>query len=316
MPKKSEWKGKSRGGVLGYKIFIFFLQYFGISFAYFFLVFVALYYVPFAPKATRASYFYFRKIRKFSAFRSIIYIYWSYYRFGQTLLDKVAVMSGFFPRFTYYFDGEHHLRELAAQKKGAILISAHIGNWEIASHFLKKLDCPVNIVMLDAERQQIKALLDKSMSKREFKIIAIKEDFSHLLKIHEAIQNKEFICIHGDRFIPEQGGKTYRTKFLGYYAHFPRGPFELAARLKVPYTFVFAIKESSKHYHFYAMPGKMLETGNVEAIIEEYLQHMERVLDEAPEQWFNYYDYWERPKKEVDHAPGDKKPEKVKSGEV
>lgn len=301
MSNKTEWKGKSRGAVIGYKIFIFFLKHFGVSFAYFFLYFVALYYVPFAPKATRASYFYFRKIQQFSFFKSLIYIYWSYYRFGQTLLDKVAVMAGFSPQFTYHFDGEHHLRDLADRGEGAILISAHIGNWEIASHFLKKLNCPVNIVMLDAERQQIKELLDKSMSQREFKIIAVKEDFSHLLKIHEAIRRKEFICIHGDRYIPEHGSKTYRTEFLGYNALFPRGPFELAARLKIPYTYVFAIKETNRHYHFYAMPGKMLETGKVEAMIEEYLQHMERVLNDAPEQWFNYYPFWERPNAGSNH---------------
>lgn len=299
MSNKSKWKGKSRGAVIGYKIFIFILRYLGISFAYFMLLFVAFYYVPFAPKATRASYFYFRKVQQYSRLKSIFYVYWGYYRFGQTLLDKVAVMSGYAPKFTYHFDGEEHLHNLARNKQGAILISAHIGNWEIASHFLKKLECPVNVVMLDAERRQIKDLLDKSMSERQFKMIAIQDNFSHLLKIHEAIKNKEFICIHGDRYLPEHKNKTYRTKFMGYYALFPRGPFELAARLKVPYTFVFAIKETNRHYHFYAMPGKMLERENVELIIEEYLQHMEKVLEVAPEQWFNYYEFWERPEPET-----------------
>lgn len=300
MPSKPKWKGKSRGGVLGYKIFIFFLKYFGISFAYFVLLFVAFYFIPFAPKATRASYFYFHKVQKFGALKSAAFVYWSYYRFGQTLLDKVAVLAGFAPKFTYQFDGKHHLQHLANQGKGAVLISAHIGNWEIASHFLEKLDTPVNVVMLDAEHQRIKAILDKSMTKRAFKVIPVKDDFSHLLKIHKAVRKKEFICIHGDRYIAAHKSKTYRTRFLGYYAHFPRGPFELAARLEVPYTFVFAIKETNKHYHFYAMPGKMAEAGNVETIIEEYLQHMERVLEDAPEQWFNYYDYWERAKEKTE----------------
>ena len=74
MPSKSEWKGKSRGGVIGYKIFIFFLKYFGISFAYFILLFVAFYFIPFAPKATRASYFYFNKVRKYNTLKSIVFI--------------------------------------------------------------------------------------------------------------------------------------------------------------------------------------------------------------------------------------------------
>ncbi|MEZ4947940.1 MAG: hypothetical protein R2784_00865 [Saprospiraceae bacterium] len=90
--------------------------------------------------------------------------------------------------------------------------------------------------MYDGEDAGIKEILEKSMSQRKFKVIYVKEDFSHLLAIHKAIQNKEFICIHGDRFVKEQRGKIYQAEFLGHPASFPRGPFELATRLKVPYT--------------------------------------------------------------------------------
>lgn len=294
MSKRSDWKGKSKGNVLGYQIFIFLLKYSGMRAAYFVLYFVAAYYFLFAAASNRASFFYFHKIWKFGRFKSLVYIYKSYYKFGQTLLDKVAILAGYSDRFTYYFDGEEHLRALAAEGQGGILISAHVGNWEIAGHFLKKLNRPINIVLFDAEHQQIKALLEKNMKKRAFKIIAIKDDFSHLLEIHNAIRNKEFICVHGDRFVSKLNTNTYRTQFLGYPALFPLGPFELATRLKIPYTFVFAIKETNTHYHFYATPGKR-EEKNAEHIIEEYLRALEKLLQQFPEQWFNYYDFWEKP---------------------
>lgn len=294
MTQQMQWEGKSKGGVLGYKIFLFFLKYTGIRAAYFILYFVALYYVLFARKAMRAASFYFTKIWGFSRLKALGYSYLSFYRFGQTLIDKVAILGNFYTRFTYYFDGVENLRKLVDDGRGAILISAHIGNWEIAGHFLKKLNTPVNVVMLDAEHSGIKQVLEKAMQNRKFNIISIKPDFSHLLEIHRALQNKEFICIHGDRFMPNMQRKTYRVKFKGYYASFPYGPFELAVRFKVPYTFVYAIKETNKHYHFFATPGRIPETGGAEQIIDEYLESMERVLKNYPEQWFNYYDFWEK----------------------
>ncbi|MCB0662473.1 MAG: hypothetical protein R2879_11275 [Saprospiraceae bacterium] len=292
MAEQKEWKGKSRGGALGYKVFIFFLKNFGVRVAYFILIFVAAYFIIFAPKSTRASFKYFRKIWKFPVLKSCWLTYLSYYRFGQTLLDKVAILAGLKTNFSFFFDGEEHLRTLSKEGKGAILISAHMGNWEIAGHFLKKLNTPINIVMYDGEDAGIKEILEKSMSQRKFKVIYVKEDFSHLLAIHKAIQNKEFICIHGDRFVKEQRGKIYQAEFLGHPASFPRGPFELATRLKVPYTFVFAVKETASHYHFFATPGKDPSIGS-EIMIKEYLTGMEKILKDYPEQWFNYYEFWD-----------------------
>jgi predicted LPLAT superfamily acyltransferase len=292
MAEKKEWKGKSRGGAFGYKIFIFFLKHFGIRFAYFILIFVAAYFVVFAPSATRASFRYLRKIIGFPFLKSCWYVYLSYYRFGQTLLDKVAILAGLKTNFTFYFDGEENLRALAKENKGAILISAHMGNWEIAGHFLKKLNTPINIVMYDGEDAGIKEILEKSMSKRKFKVIYIQEDFSHLLQIHKALQNNEFICIHGDRFVKSQRGKVEQAEFMGRPASFPRGPFELATRLKVPYTFVYAVKETNTHYHFYATPGKDPSVG-AKVILDEYLRSLEKILWDFPEQWFNYYMFWD-----------------------
>ena len=297
MSKKTDWEGKSKGGVLGHKIFIFFLKNVGVSFSYFILYFVAFYFLLFAKKANRASAFYFREIWNYSPFKSIMATYRSYYKFGQTLLDKVAVLAGYSDRYTFHFDGEEHLWGLAKAGNGAILISAHVGNWEIAGHFLKKLNTPINVVMVDAEHRAIKQLMDKSMYKKKFNTIVVKDDFSHLMDLHRAVREKEIICIHGDRFIRNVKGKTYRTKFMGKYAVFPKGPFELASRMKVPYSFVFAIKETNTHYHFFATPGKVA-TGNTEQIIDEYVSKVEEILKEYPEQWFNYFDFWEQPEAE------------------
>ena len=295
MSEQRDWDGKSKGTVFGYRIFMWLLRNLGIRASYILLYVVALYYFFFSVKSNKHCYFFFRRICHYPPLKARLAVYRSYYVFGQTILDKVAVQSGIDTHiFTNTFEGRELLYEMSGLNKGAILISAHIGNWEMAGHFLNKLNTPVNLIMFDEEHQRIKALLTGSMTERKFRIIAIKPDFSHLFKIHKALQEKEFICIHGDRFISE---RPYITEFLGHKAAFPRGPFELAKRFNVPYMFVFAVKQSRTHYHFIARLPDPAASDSVEAMIEDYLHHVEKIVRAHPEQWFNYFDFWEAGKK-------------------
>ena len=95
-----EWSGKTRGGLAGYKIFVFFIKYLGIGFAYFFLHFVVFYFLLFARKSVRTSYYYFNKRIKYPPIKAYLHVYRNFYRLGQSLIDKVAFLSGFDSRFT------------------------------------------------------------------------------------------------------------------------------------------------------------------------------------------------------------------------
>ena len=149
------WQGRTRGGVLGYKIFVFLLKFLGLKFAYLVLRVVALYFLFFTKK--KYIFFYFNTILNYSFWKSVLSIYRNYYVFGQTLLDKTALLAGFETKFTFDFDGEEHLVQM---KSGGIIVSAHAGNWEIAGQLLKRLEKRINLLMFDAEEQRIKQYLD------------------------------------------------------------------------------------------------------------------------------------------------------------
>ena len=67
----SSWQGKTRGGLLGYKIFVFLLRTSGLKAAYALLRFVAAYFVIFAPSATANIYRYFREIHSYGRLKAI-----------------------------------------------------------------------------------------------------------------------------------------------------------------------------------------------------------------------------------------------------
>ncbi len=289
------WQGKSRGTTLGYRIFVSVLKNFGVAPAYWLLIFVALYFWLFSYKSSKPLFHYFHRKMGYSKMKSLGMLYTNYYRFGQTLIDKVVVMAGIRNKFTYHFDGEENLHKIGALNRGGLLLSAHLGNWEIAGHLFKRLGTRINIVMYDGEHRQIKNYLEQVTGKRNMNIIVIKDDISHIYAINEALRNNELVCMHADRFM--EGSKSITGNFLGEPARFPIGPFVLAATFKVPVSYVFAFKETNRHYHLYASELKEYRTGSKEMITREiltdFIWHMEDKVKRYPEQWFNYYNFWQ-----------------------
>jgi predicted LPLAT superfamily acyltransferase len=211
------------------------------------------------------------------------------------LLDKIIVMAGIENQFSYDFDGEQHLREIVARGKGGILLSGHVGNWEAAGHLLKRLNAKINVVMFDGEHQQIKKYLDNVTGGKNFNVIVIGTDMSHVYAISDALNRNELICLHADRFL--EGNKTASMSFLNSEAEFPLGPFQLSAGFNVPVSIVFAFKESAKHYHFFG--SEIVQRTENEAkvhfaerLMTSFVNELEQKVKQYPEQWFNYYNFW------------------------
>jgi predicted LPLAT superfamily acyltransferase len=291
----STWDGKTRGGLTGYRIFVSILKTAGLKPAYFLLRFVAFYYFLFSRSSNKHIKYYFSQVLGYGKWKTIKSVYRNYLLLGQVLIDKVAVMSGMGKHFTYDWDGEEHLLNM---DEGGLLVSAHIGSWEIAGNFLYRVNKRFNIVMYDEEHQKVKDYLEEIMVEKNLHIIPIKDDLSHILAIKQALENKELVAIHADRFV--EGSKTINYPLLGKEALFPEGPFYLAARFRSAVSYVFAVKETSRHYHFFATPARKYEHASARAIKEEhlltiikdYICEMERILDSYPLQWFNYHRFW------------------------
>ncbi len=288
----AQWDGKSRGAVLGYKIFIFFIQNLGIKTAYFILYFVAFYFLFFSGKGTKAIFYFYHKRLGHSKVNSFFKVYQSYYSFGQTIVDKFAIASGLKEKFTYNFDGENNLRNILKEKKGGILISAHIGNFEIAEYFFSRVDefsTQINLVTTDNEHRTIKNYLESVSLKSNMKFIIIKDDMSHIFEMNNALNKNELICFTGDRYF--EGNKYLTEKLFGKEANFPAGAFLLGSRLNVPVIFLYIMKETSRHYHFFAEEA-VFKNRDAQDLLKKYTESIERILKRYPYQWFNYFDFW------------------------
>ena len=178
---------------------------------------------------------------------------------------------------------------------GVIMIGAHVGNWEIGAPFFDEYGKKINIVMFDAEHQRIKEILEKNASTRDYKIIPVNEDsLTHVFRITEALDRREYVCFQGDRYLNKE--KLLTTSFMGKEAKFPMGPFLLASKLKVPVVFYFAMREAQRTYRFHFFIAETVvrtkEKRAEQALLEQYTQTLEKIVRQYPEQWFNYYPFW------------------------
>lgn len=285
------WKGQSRGTILGYKIYVQIIKKFGLYTAYFVLLFVAAYFIIFSFKSTKSTYYLFRKRLKYSALNSAFQVYRSYFTFGRIHLDRLAISSGLRHKFTFEFDGVEHIDELLKQKKGGILLTAHIGNFNLAKHFFEERhsEAVVNLVVTDFEHQQIKHYLESITGKSSINLIVLKKDLGHIFIMKEVLAKNELLVFAADRFL--KNSKTYEAVFMGEMVRFPQGPFKLASRNKIPVLFVHLMREQNFHYHFYARPYIPV-TFTSKEILKAYLNDLEIMVKKYPNQWYNYYDYW------------------------
>ena len=286
----AKWTGKSRGNVWGYRIVLWFLKIFGLGTSYFLVRLISLYYFLFDAKPREVILRFYQDHLGYSFSEARKLCRENFYFLAQSILDRLALNLKQAPEITYTESGQEQLIHLGRSGEGGILFSAHLGNWDIAGSLLQDLDLPVNVVMLANEQEKIQKFLDQIGSKPHFTIIPIQEDLSHLVQIYQALKRKELVCINADRFMA--GSKLLKLPFLKGEADFPEGPFALAAKLKVKYSFVTTVKTGKFTYHFTATPPKIAD-GHPAAIAQEYVEELERNVKKYPTQWFNYYDFFQ-----------------------
>ena len=286
----SKWSGRTKGFVLGYQIFIFLIKKLGIPVAYFLLYFVVPVYYVFLQKARKNLSATFKNIPQLNSSSLQIIIYRNFHNLGKTLIDNFAILTKWSDNYSYTQEGEEYLIDLIKNQKSAILISGHIGSWNIAGELLKKQKGVINVVMFDGEAKRIKKLVERNIGESNYKIISIKKDLSHLFKIKTAVDNGELICIHADRYL--EGANTITAKLFNKEVQFPLGPFAIVSKLNIPYSFVFAIKESMYKYQFSATKPQL--SNDPQIIANEFADILSQKLSKHPEQWFNYFNIFEK----------------------
>jgi len=212
------------------------------------------------------------------------------HEFAISIFDRLCVWAGLGDLVIDHEGSGHfaHLPDAAAGenanalgKCGALIVGAHVGNFDMMRAASMGEQVPVHVVMYGANARTING----------FSVAAA-------LEIRAAIQRSDFVAIMGDR-----AGLTSDARhlalFLGAPARFGAGPFELAATLGCPLMMATTLRTDDGHYQVRSWPiypGGHVPRGErsevVQRMIETYAAILKTAVLEAPYQWFNFFDFW------------------------
>lgn len=285
------------GGVLGIQFFVIVCTLFGRTPARMFLRVVALYYSLFHTTARRASRNWLEKIHG-PGRATFAMTYAHLLRFSQVALDRLFFVRRQMWRFKIHTHGEESLRALRESKKGAILLSAHLGSFEALRALADLGDVRVNILGHFGNAKMINAALQRLDLRYMTRLIEIEPGrIDFIFKVKECIERGEHVAILADRV--GLGGETVEVEFMGAPARVPSGVYLLAHTLRCPVYLVFALYNEPNRYdihcELFAEEVVLPRKARSEAVAKYAQQFANRLSHYgrlAPDNWFNFFDFW------------------------
>ncbi len=189
--------------------------------------------------------------------------------------------------------GMENLEKPLRKKKGVILVTAHIGNWELGSNLIACLGFPFVGIVESAGPVEKFYKLFKRYRVHFGTIVLSLEDPSIGFKIRKLLKKGYVIGLVGDRDIV---GTGIEVNFFGKKAIFPQGPAFLSLVTKssiITGFFVRRVKEGRKIYCCYIDEAIDFKGGkdtreNIRNLTQIIANRIEREVRKYPDQWFSF----------------------------
>ncbi len=185
---------------------------------------------------------------------------------------------------------------------GAILVSPHLGNWELGGLGLADLGYRLNVLTFREANEKVNDLREKVRGERGIGIIYVDRDDTSPLAIIEAInalRRNEILCLLGER---DGSSNTIMIDFFGKSTPFPTGAAYLSLASGAPIIPVFVLLEEDRYATLMDDPiyFKGGHGQHAQAIFSGMVQLaavFERYIKQYPDQWYNFFDFWKVEKK-------------------
>ena len=291
----SQWEGKTEGTTWMHHTLIRSFRYLNLRFVYAGMaVFVVPFYMLFAHRGYISMYHFFRLRMGYGPLKAFRYVYLNHCKFGQIILDRFAVYAG--KHFDFDIENYDLFLELSGKKEGIVILSCHVGNYEMAGYTFTADKKRYNALVYSGEAETVMENRNRILSKHNIRIVPVKEDMSHIFVMNEALANGEIVSIPSDRIFGSS--RSVECELLGGKVKLPLGPFAMAMQRQVPTIAIFVMKDSAYHYKVYIrrveanVAADASRQEKVASLAQQFTREMETVLKAYPEQWFNYFEYW------------------------
>lgn len=218
----------------------------------------------------------------------------SYQHLGRTAMETAILPSRSRDEIVEMFeqvDGWNIVEERLARGHGLMLVSGHVGNWELGGAYLAARGLPVSVVA----RHMANPLVDRYLtSTRERVGLDVIHDEVAVRRVPRALRAGRAVA-----FLVDQaaiGLASTWVPFFGRMAKTPRGPAVFALRLDAPVVFAGVSRLPSGGFKFSFEAVDVPRTGvldaDVDAIVASYTKVLESFVRKVPEQYLWQHRRW------------------------
>jgi KDO2-lipid IV(A) lauroyltransferase len=217
--------------------------------------------------------------------------------FGKNLLELFTMSKRLQPAFiesNVHINNIQYLNEALKKGKGGIIVSAHLGNWEIAGGVLPMLGFPLSVVALAHQDPRVNALFN---AQREFfGTMVIQADVA-VRRVQEHLHKNRLVTILADR---DFGNRGMMMDFLGRKTMIPKGAAFFSIKTGAPIIPGFFYHTDDDHFEINVYPpiepphlqdGKITDEA-VREFIQKYLTIIENEIRKNPSQWLLFREFW------------------------
>lgn len=212
----------------------------------------------------------------------------------RTFINFARMMTDFF-RLSYMDkedfdverDGIEHAEQALAEKRGCILITLHLGNWDYAGAYLAAYGVPI-IALVEETDPEMFELYTRNRERTGMKTFPLQRSAIAFL---QAMRHNRLLAIVADRDIMKNG---IEVDFFHGRRTIPRGLADIIIRKKVPVVFGYMVFNPPGKEHRYL--GKIEPPFVFEGSAEEFNRLMvstfEKCIRKYPDQWFVFHPEW------------------------
>lgn len=185
--------------------------------------------------------------------------------------------------------------------RGILLVTGHLGNWELAGAWLAARGVPVAAVVRHMANPRFDRYLNSTRASHGIRVMY---DDEAVRGTPRALREGYLIAFLADQGV--RGLASTFVPFFGRLAKTPRGPAVFALRLGTPVIFGASIRLPDGRYRLAFESVEVSDTGDrdrdIDTIVERYTAALERWVRVAPEQYFWHHRRWKRQPPEVTSA--------------
>ncbi len=193
--------------------------------------------------------------------------------------------------------GFEHILEGRARGKGVLLVTAHLGNWEVGGLMLAEVKQPIHVVLVPDIFPAVERARRRLHERAGVTEIPIDRSFTPTLAVLRALGANAIVAMQGDRDFNNTG---ISVPFFGRAAYFPRGPLRVAMATQAAVLPAFIVRVPDGRYRAIIEEPLQIDRGGdretaLRRNLERYVGILERYVGQYPEQWYCFYPFWDDP---------------------